>query len=238
MDRLDDLLLSGLKILQDTDRFCFGMDAVVLSGFVRVKKGGRLLDMGTGTGILPLLLSAKTEASELVGLEIQDASADMALRSVELNGLSERVHIVKGDIKEAGKLFGPASFSVVCSNPPYMAQGSGLTNPDSPLAIARHEILCCFEDVVKQSFIVLPQGGSLFLVHKPERLSELLCTLSSNRLEPKRLRLVHPFVDREPSMVLIEAVKDGKKGIKVEKPLILYEEKDVYSEEMRRDYGF
>ena len=238
MERLDDLQLSGLKILQDTDRFCFGMDAVVLSGFVKVKKGGRLLDMGTGTGILPLLLSAKTEASELVGLEIQDASADMALRSVELNGLSERVHIVKGDIKEAGKLFGPASFSVVCSNPPYMAQGSGLTNPDSPLAIARHEILCCFEDVVKQSFIVLPQGGSLFLVHKPERLSELLCTLSENRMEPKRLRLVHPFVDREPSMVLIEAVKDDKKGIKVEKPLILYEEKDVYSEEMRRDYGF
>lgn len=238
MERLDDLQLSGLKILQDTDRFCFGMDAVVLSGFVRVKKGGRLLDMGTGTGILPLLLSAKTEASELVGLEIQDASADMASRSVELNGLSERVHIVKGDIKEAGKLFGPASFSVVCSNPPYMAQGSGLTNPDSPLAIARHEILCCFEDVVKQSFIVLPQGGSLFLVHKPERLSELLCTLSANRMEPKRLRLVHPFADREPSMVLIEAVKDGKKGMKVEKPLILYEEKDVYSEEMRRDYGF
>ena len=238
MERLDDLQLSGLKILQDTDRFCFGMDAVVLSGFVKVKKGGRVLDMGTGTGILPLLLSAKTEASELVGLEIQDASADMASRSVELNGLSERVHIVRGDIKEAGKLFGPASFSVVCSNPPYMAQGSGLTNPDSPLAIARHEILCCFEDVVKQSFIVLPQGGSLFLVHKPERLSELLCTLSANRMEPKRLRLVHPFADREPSMVLIEAVKDGKKGMKVEKPLILYEKKDVYSEEMRRDYGF
>ena len=238
MERLDDLQLSGLKILQDTERFCFGMDAVVLSGFVRVKKGARLLDMGTGTGILPLLLSAKTEASVLVGLEIQEASADMASRSVALNGLSDRIHIVKGDIKEAGKLFGPASFSVVCSNPPYMAAGSGLTNPDSPLAIARHELLCCFEDVVSQSFILLPQGGSLFLVHKPERLSELLCTLSSHRMEPKRLRLVHPFIDREPSMVLIEAVKDGKKGIKVEKPLILYEKQDVYSEEMRRDYGF
>ncbi len=238
MERLDDLQLSGLKILQDTGRFCFGMDAVVLSGFVRVKKGARLLDMGTGTGILPLLLSAKTQASKLVGLEIQDESADMALRSVELNGLSDRIEIVKGDIKEAGKLFGPASFSVICSNPPYMAAGSGLTNPDSPLAIARHELLCCFEDVVSQSFILLPQGGSLFLVHKPERLSELLCTLSAHRMEPKRLRLVHPFVDREPSMVLIEAVKDGKKGIKVEKPLILYEKQDVYSEEMRRDYGF
>ena len=238
MERLDDLQLSGLKILQDTERFCFGMDAVVLSGFVKVKKGARLLDMGTGTGILPLLLSAKTEASELVGLEIQDESADMAARSVELNGLDGRVRIVKGDIKEAGKIFGAASFSCVCSNPPYMAAGSGLTNPDSPLAIARHEILCCFEDVVKQSFIVLPHGGSLFLVHKPERLSELLCTLSACRMEPKRLRMVHPFVDREPSMVLIEAVKEGRKGMKVEKPLILYEEKDVYSEEMRRDYGF
>lgn len=238
MERLDDLQLSGLKILQDTGRFCFGMDAVVLSGFVKVKAGARLLDMGTGTGILPLLLSAKTKASELVGLEIQDESADMAARSVELNGLSEKIKIIKGDIKEAGKIFGPASFSVVCSNPPYMAAGSGLTNPEGPLAIARHEILCTFEDVVKQSFIVLPQGGSLFLVHKPERLAELFCTLSANRMEPKRLRMVHPFADREPSMVLIEAVKDGKKGLKVEKPLILYETQDVYSEEMRRDYGF
>ena len=238
MERLDDLQLSGLKILQDTERFCFGMDAVVLSGFIKVKKGARLLDMGTGTGILPLLLSTKTEASELVGLEIQEESAAMASRSVELNGLSEKIRIVRGDIKEAGKLFGPASFSVVCSNPPYMAAGQGLTNPDGPLAIARHEILCSFEDIVKQSFIVLRQGGSLFLVHKPERLSELFCTLSAGRMEPKRLRLVHPFADREPSMVLIEAVKDGKKGMKVEKPLILYEKKDVYSEEMRRDYGF
>ncbi|MCR5249538.1 MAG: tRNA1(Val) (adenine(37)-N6)-methyltransferase [Lachnospiraceae bacterium] len=238
MERLDDLQLSGLKIWQDTERFCFGMDAVVLSGFVRVPKGAKVLDLGTGTGILPLLLSAKTEASELTGLEIQHESALMAARSVEQNGLSERIHIVEGDIKEAAALFGAASFSVIVSNPPYIAQDSGLHNPEDALAIARHEILCVFADVARESAAVLPHGGKLFLVHRPERLAELICTLREYRLEVKRLRFVHSFAEREPSMVLLEAAKEGRPGMKVEAPLILYEREGVYSEEMKRDYGF
>ena len=238
MERIDDLQLSGLKILQDTERFCFGMDAVVLSGFVRVPKGAKVLDLGTGTGILPLLLSAKTEASELTGLEIQHESAELARRSVELNGLSERIHIIEGDIREAAGIFGAASFSVIVSNPPYIAEGSGLQNPEDALAIARHEILCSFADVAGESAAMLPHGGKLFLVHRPERLAELICTLRECRLEPKRMRFVHSFADREPSMLLLEAAKGGRPGMKIEAPLILYEREGVYSEEMRRDYGF
>ena len=239
-ERLDDLQISGLFIIQDTKRFCFGMDAVLLSGFVNVKDGAKVLDMGTGTGILPLLLSAKTKASKITGLEIQTESADMARRSVEYNHavLQDRVEIVEGDIKEAGEIFGAASFDAVTCNPPYMKKGNGLVNPDEALAIARHELMCTFEDVARESAKVLAPGGRLFLVHKPERLSELLCTLTKYKLEPKRIRVVYPYVDKEPEMVLIEAVKGGKSGMKLEKPIIIFEKSGEYTEEIKRDYRF
>ena len=239
-ERLDDLQISGLFIIQDTKRFCFGMDAVLLSGFVSIKDGARVLDMGTGTGILPLLLSAKTKASKLTGLEIQTESADMARRSVEYNRavLQARVEIVEGDIKEAGEIFGPASFDAVTCNPPYMKKGNGLVNPDEALAIARHELKCTFDDVARESAKVLAPGGRLFLVHKPERLSELLCTLTKYKLEPKRVRVVYPYADKEPEMVLIEAVKGGKSGMKLEKPLIIFERNGEYTEEIKMDYRF
>lgn len=239
-ERLDDLQISGLFIIQDTKRFCFGMDAVLLSGFVNVKDGAKVLDMGTGTGILPLLLSAKTKASKITGLEIQTESADMARRSVEYNHavLQDRVEIVEGDIKEAGEIFGAATFDAVTCNPPYMKKGNGLVNPDEALAIARHELMCTFEDVARESAKVLAPGGRLFLVHKPERLSELLCTLTKYKLEPKRIRVVYPYVDKEPEMVLIEAVKGGKSGMKLEKPIIIFEKSGEYTEEIKRDYRF
>lgn len=238
MERLDDLQLSGLKILQDPERFCFGMDAVLLSGFVQVPDGANVLDLCTGTGILPLLLSAKTKAGQLTGLEIQPESADMARRSVELNHLTERINIVTGDVKEADRLFGAAFFSVITCNPPYIAGGAGLQNPEAPKAIARHEVLCTFRDVCEQSAKLLNHGGKLFLVHRPDRLSELLVTLTECGLEPKRLRIVYPFADKAPNMVLIEAARGGRPGITVEKPLIIYDTPGQYSEEIRRDYGF
>ncbi len=238
MERLDDLMLSGLKILQDTDRFCFGMDAVLLSGFVRCPKGGRLLDLGTGTGILPILLSAKTEASYLAGLEIQPESASMARRSVELNGLFSRVEILEGDIREVERLFKPASFDVVCSNPPYMAAGRGLTNPGEPRAIARHEILCDLKDVIRAAAHVLPEGGHFYMVHRPERLSDIFCSLRELNMEAKGLRMVYPRAEREANMVLVEAVKGGRPGLRVQPPMILQEADGSYTEEIRRDYGF
>ena len=237
-ERLDDLQLSGLQIIQNPEKFCFGMDAVLLSGFVRTRRGDTLLDLGTGTGIIPLLLSAKTEVSHFTGLEIQEESADMARRSVALNHLEDRIDIVTGDIREAGSLFPPAFFDCITCNPPYMKKGNGLVNPDEALAIARHELMCTFEDVARESAKVLAPGGRLFLVHKPERLSELLCTLTKYKLEPKRIRVVYPYVDKEPEMVLIEAVKGGKSGMKLEKPIIIFEKSGEYTEEIKRDYRF
>ncbi len=237
-ERIDDLERNGYRIIQDTERFCFGMDAVLLSGFARVRDGDRVLDLGTGTGIIPILLEAKTGAAHLTGLEIQEDSADMARRSVRLNGLEDKIDIVTGDIKEAGSLFDAASFDVVTSNPPYMTQSHGLTNPNDAKAVARHEILCTLEDVVAQAARLLKPGGNFFLVHRPFRLAEIMVALHEYKLEPKRMRLVYPYADREPNMVLIEANRGGRPRMTVEKPLIVFREQGVYMPEITELYGY
>ncbi|MCR5715999.1 MAG: tRNA1(Val) (adenine(37)-N6)-methyltransferase, partial [Lachnospiraceae bacterium] len=226
-ERIDDLQRNGYRIIQDPDRFCFGMDAVLLSGFAAQAKGDALLDLGTGTGIIPILMEAKTQIAKLTGLEIQEESADMARRSVALNGLEEKIEIVTGDIKEADRYFRAASFDVVTCNPPYMIGEHGLTNPESAKAIARHEVLCTFEDVTRVSAKLLKPGGHFYLVHRPFRLAEIIVTLHEAKLEPKRMQLVYPFVDKEPNMVLIEAVRGGKSRMQVEKPLVVYREPGV-----------
>lgn len=237
-ERIDDLERNGYRIIQDTGRFCFGMDAVLLSGFARVKDGARVLDLGTGTGIIPILLAAKTDAVHLTGLEIQEESADMAGRSVRLNGLEDRIDIVTGDIKEAGSLFDAASFDVITCNPPYMTHNHGLTNPSDAKAIARHEILCTLEDVIAQTARLLKPGGNFYMVHRPFRLSEILVLLHDYKLEPKRMQLVYPYVDKEPNMVLIEANRGGRPRMTVEKPLIVYREAGVYMPEIYEIYGY
>lgn len=237
-ERIDDLERNGYHIIQDTNRFCFGMDAVLLSGFARVKEGAKVLDMGTGTGIIPILLEAKTKAAHLTGLEIQPDSADMARRSVQLNGLEEKIDIVEGDIKEAGSLFDAASFDVITCNPPYMIGQHGIKNPEDAKAIARHEILCTLEDVISQAAKLLKPGGNFFLVHRPFRLAEIMVLLHQYRLEPKRMQLVYPFVDKEPNMVLLEANRGGKPRMTVEKPLIVYQKKGVYMPEIYDIYGY
>ena len=237
-ERIDDLERNGYRIIQDTGRFCFGMDAVLLSGFARVKDGARVLDLGTGTGIIPILLEAKTGASHLTGLEIQEDSADMARRSVHLNGLDEKIDIVTGDIKEAGSLFDAASFDVVTCNPPYMTDKHGLTNPNDAKAIARHEILCTLEDVIAQTATLLKPGGNFYMVHRPFRLAEIMVLLHTYKLEPKRMQLVYPYVDKEPNMVLIEANRGGKPRLTVEKPLIVFREPNVYMPEICDVYGY
>lgn len=237
-ERIDDLQRNGYRIIQDPERFCFGMDAVLLSGFAAVKDGARVLDLGTGTGIIPILLSAKTGAAHLTGLEIQEDSADMAGRSVALNGLEEKIDIVTGDIKEAGRIFDAASFDVITCNPPYMIGRHGLKNPEDAKAIARHEILCTLEDVVEQTAKLLKPGGKFFLVHRPFRLAEIMVTLKKYKLEPKRMQLVYPFVDKEPNMVLLEAARGGRPRMTVEKPLIVYREPGVYMAEIYDIYGY
>ena len=208
-EKLDELQRNGYVIIQDKERFCFGMDAVLLSGFARVKDGG-----------------------------IQADSADMARRSVALNGLEEKIDIVQGDIREAAGLFPAASFDVVTCNPPYMAGGHGLTNPEAPKAIARHEVKCTFEDVAAQAAGLLKPGGNFFLVHRPFRLAEIMVTLTRYKLEPKRMRLVYPFADKEPNMVLLEANRGGRSRMTVERPLIVYREPGIYTDEIYDIYGY
>ena len=196
-ERVDDLQRNGYRIIQKKKGFCFGMDAVLLSGFARADAGEKVLDLGTGTGIIPILMEAKTEGEHFTGLEIQEEMAEMADRSVRLNHLEEKVNIVCGDLKEASRLFGAASFDVV-------------TSP----------------------------GGRFYMVHRPHRLTEIITALTAHKLEPKRMKFVHPYIDREANMVLIEAVRGGKPMVKLEKPIIVYKEPGVYTDEIYDIYGY
>lgn len=237
-ERLDELNRNNLMIIQAPSRFCFGMDAVLLSGFAKVKAGEKAIDLGTGNGIIPILLSAKTEGEHFTGLEIQPENVDIARRSVQYNHLEEKIDIVEGDIVKASETFGRSVFEVVTSNPPYMIGQHGLTNPDSAKAIARHEIKCTFEDVARETAALLKPGGRFYLVHRPFRLAEIMVTLVKYKLEPKRMKLVYPFVDKEPNMVLMECVRGGNSRMTVEAPLIVYKAPGVYTDEIYDIYGY
>lgn len=237
-ERLDELHRNGYFIIQDPERFCFGMDAVLLSGFARAKKGERVLDLGTGTGIIPILMEAKTEAKDFTALEIQEESADMARRSVLYNHLEEKIKIVTGDIKDASKIFGASSFDIVTTNPPYMIGEHGLSSESKAKAIARHEVLCDLDDILRESAKLLNPGGRFYMVHRPFRLAEIFSKMVAYRIEPKRMKLVYPYVDKEPNMVLIEGLRGGKSRLTVEKPLIVYKEPGVYTDEIYEIYGY
>lgn len=237
-ERLDELHRNGYYIIQNPAKFCFGMDAVLLSGFTNVKPGETAIDLGTGTGIIPILLEAKTKGEHFTGLEIQPESADMARRSVAYNHLDNKISIAIGDIKDASTQFGASSFHVVTTNPPYMTGQHGLTNPNESKAIARHEILCTLEDIIRESARLLKPQGRFYMVHRPFRLAEIMCLMHQYGLEPKRMQLIYPFVDKEPNMVLIEGLRGGKPRITVEKPLIVYKEPGIYTDEIYDIYGY
>ena len=225
----------GTTIQQETAITFF---VVLLSGFTRVKKGETALDMGTGTGIIPILLSQRTEGKHFTGLEIQAECAEMADRSVKYNCLEDRIQIGEGDIKEAAGIFGAASFDVVTCNPPYMIEHHGLVNPDNAKMIARHEVYCTLEDIIVQTAKLLKNSGKFYLVHRPFRLAEIFYLLVKYGLEPKRMQMVHPYIDKEPNMVLIEAMKGAKSRITCEPPLIVYEKPGVYTKKNYDIYGY
>ena len=246
-ERIDDLERNGYRIIQNKSKFCFGMDAVLLSGFVseHTKTSGncRIADLGTGTGIIPILLRGKLGPSEgddpwIYGLEIQEEMAEMAERSVLLNDLEKDIRIVKGDIRNAAEVLGKSCFDMVTSNPPYKKTGVGLESPDISRAISRNEVLCTFEDVAREAARLLKPGGRFYLVHRPERLAELMDTLREFRLEPKRLRMVHSYIDSDAVMVLLEAQRGGGQFMKVEKPLIIYKERGVYTDDIINIYYY
>lgn len=236
-ERIDDLQINGFQIIQNPDKFCFGMDAVLLSDYAGIRKDSRVMDLCSGTGIVPILLEAKYEASYIEGLEYQEDCVDMARRSVKMNGLEQKIRMTAGDIRTVREHYPAGSFDYVTCNPPYMTGHHGQTNQNYGKAIARHEILCSFADVVQAAKWLLKETGHLILVHRPFRLAEIFYCLKENKIEPKRMRLVYPYMDKEPNMVLIEAVKGGRERITVDPPLIIYRKDGSYMDEVYQIYG-
>ncbi len=232
-ERIDDLHRKGFRIIQNPKMFCFGMDAVLLSAFANVTKEDKVLDMGSGNGVIPLLIQGRYEPISITGLEIQEANVNMSRRSVHLNGIADKVQIIQGDIKEADSLLPLSSFDVVLCNPPYMDAGRGLTNELTAKTIARHEVLCTLEDVIRSASRLTDVGGRFYIVHRPHRLVEIIAMLRQYKMEPKRMRMVHPYIDSEANMVLIEAVRHGKPFLKFEKPIIIYKAPNEYTDEVK-----
>ena len=234
-----DTLKNGYKILQDSERFQFGIDAVLLADYASksLKEKESVIDLGTGTGIIPLLMVNKCKTAAFTGLEVQKESADMAARSVAMNELEGQIQIVHGDLKEAGSLFPRHSFNVVTCNPPYMIDAQGRSNEEDALTIARHEVLCTLEDVVTAADYLLASHGSFFMIHRPFRLPEIFSSLEKHKMEMKRMRLIYPFADKEPNMVLIEARKNAKRRLTIEPPLIVRNDDGEYTIEVQDIYN-
>ena len=235
-ERLDELHRKGYKIIQDPNRFCFGMDAVLLSAFANVRKKERVLDIGTGTGIIPILMEARYGGESYVGIEIQEDVADMASRSVKYNNLEDKISIDNADVKDALKLYGSGFFDVITTNPPYMTVDKGIVNPNDTKALSRHELSVTLEDIVSISSKLLKNKGRFYMIHRPARLVEIMNVMRKYNLEIKRIRMVHPYIDKEANMVLIEAMHDGKPFLKVENPLIVYEKSGEYTKEVMDIY--
>jgi tRNA1Val (adenine37-N6)-methyltransferase len=221
-ERFDDLNLNNLKIIQNSDFFCFGIDSVLLSNFAKVKKNELVLDLGTGNGIIPILLSAKTLGRMFIGIEIQKECVDMANRSVIYNNLTSRIKIMEGDIKDLSSHFDNMSFDVITTNPPYMPNGDGIICEYNAKSIARHELLCNLEDVISGSSKLLKNNGRFYMVHRPHRLVDILSLMRKYRIEPKLIKFVQASLDKQPNMVLIEGVKNGGAWLTVSEPLIIY----------------
>lgn len=238
-ERLDDLQLDNLHLIQNPNWFCFGVDAVLLADYSskNIKKGSRVLDLCTGNGIVPILLSSKSKAEHITGLEIQEPVAEMAARSVILNNLQSKIAIEQGDLKDAPQRFGRSSFQYITCNPPYKESGAGLTTQSDTTTLARHEILCSLEDVVRVSSIILEPLGKLCLIHRPERLIDIILLMKKYNLEPKRLRFVHPYPNKTATMILVEGVRQGRPKLFLDPPLYIHEEKGIYSKEINSIYG-
>ena len=234
-----DTLKNGYKILQDSERFQFGIDAVLLADYASksLKEKESVIDLGTGTGIIPLLMVNKCKTAAFTGLEVQKESADMAARSVAMNELEGQINIVNGDLKMTDKLFDKHSFNIVTCNPPYMIDAHGRNNEQDALTIARHEVLCTLEDVVTAADYLLATHGSFFMIHRPFRLPEIFSSLEEHKMEMKRMRLIYPFADKEPNMVLIEARKNAKRRLTIEPPLIVRNDDGEYTIEVQDIYN-
>ena len=228
----------GLKIIQNEKGFCFGIDSVLLSDFAKeIKKDSRVLDLGTGTGIISILLCGKTNLKEIVGVEIQKEVYDMAKRSSELNDLQDRFKVVNEDIRNLNKMFPANSFDAIVTNPPYKKNNTGLKNENKTKQISRHEIMCNVEDIAKTASYLLKTNSSIYMVHRPDRLVDIVDVFKKYKLEPKQIRFIYPKIEKEPNLVLIKATKCGKSFLKIERPLIVYNEDGAYTNEILKIYN-
>lgn len=235
-ETIDDLQLKGLNLIQKKDGFKFGIDAVLLSDFACIKNKHRVIDLCTGTGIIPFLIYGKYQPESVYGLEIQKDMVEMAERSVKLNSLDEKVCFINEDLKNIELLKKLEKFDVVTVNPPYKLNNSGIINPNDKLAIARHEILCNLEDVIHAARILLKDNGRLFMIHRPERLADIFMLMRKYKIEPKRIKMIHPKMGKAPNIVLVEGQRDGGTYLKWEAPLYVYDDNGKYTKEIDSIY--
>lgn len=237
-ERIDDLEINDLKIIQKTDGFCYGIDSVLLSDFAKnIKNNSIVIDFGTGTGILGFLLIAKTNVKKIYGIEIQQEIADMAKRSIKMNNLEDKFEIVNCNIKELDNKLKIDSFDAVITNPPYKKMNSGRINENEVKLISRHEVTAELSDFIKMSFKMLKDKGTLYMVHRAERLVDIMAEMRNNKMEPKRIRFVYSNQKSDSKLVMIEAVKNGKSSIKVEEPLYVYKDDGSYTDEILKIYN-
>lgn len=234
-ERIDDLLINKLKIIQDENQFCFSVDAVLLAHFITLKKNAKVVDLGTGTGIIPLLLSARG-FNDIVGIELNVHTADMAKRSFELNKLSDKLKVLNIDLKEAIDYLKPNSFDIVTCNPPYWIVGQGKTNPNQNIAMARHEITVTLEEIIKTARRLLKYHGRFSMIHLPERLVEIITIMEKYKIEPKRLQIVQPFINKKPNLIMIEGIVGAKSGLDMLEPFVMYNEDNSYTDQLKKYY--
>ncbi len=236
-ETVEDLQFGGLRLIQKKEGFRFGTDAVLLADFSKKIHSNKTLDLCTGTGIVPILLAGKTKTSEIHGLEIQSEIAEMAKRSMELNSLTDRVTITKGDLKEGQVFYPQGNFDLITCNPPYMKSGSAILNSSDNKIISRHEVMCTLDDILKISAKLLKPMGHLVMVHRPNRLVDLLSGMRENSIEPKTMRFVHASLGKPPILFLVDGMKGANRDIKILEPLVLYDEGGKETEELKKIYG-
>ena len=237
MERIDELQRGGYRLIQDPDKFCFGTDAVLLADFAKARRGERVIDLCSGSGVVPLLMLARYPGARYTALEIQPDIAAMARRSMALNQVQERVQVITGDLRSLPPQLRPHSFHVVTVNPPYMPADGRRRSANQAVQIARSEVCCTLTDVVRAAAALLTDKGRLYMVHRPQRLVDIFEAMLACRIEPKRLQWVHPYADKEPTQVLIEGVLGGGRELRVTPPLITYEAPGVYTKPMLEVYG-
>ncbi len=237
-ERIDDLEYKGLKIIQNKDGFCFGIDSILLSDFAKeIPNNAKVIDLGTGTGIISILLCKKTQLSKIIGIEIQKEVYELAKRNIKLNNLENKFELINENIKNLEKILEKNSYDAIVTNPPYKKENTGLTNENKLKLISRHEIEANLEDFIQISTKLLKNNGIFYMVHRPERLTDIIESLRKNKLEPKVLQLVYPKINKQPTMILIKAIKNAKPFLKIKEPLIIYNENNTYKDEILKIYN-